>query len=298
VERALKRQRTSRKPLSRKPAVRGRKSLRLQKILRPLVGDSHRRAAVDIHRYLRDSILANTLPPDTVLSQVEVAGCLKVSRTPVREAFRMLQEEGLISAEPNYRCRVLGFNPEELELLYASRIMNEGISAAVTVAKMSEVDFGKLNATFEAMRKAEEQEDFSRWIVTHRAFHQMLFSGANARLQQRMYEDCQRSERYMYNSRQSGLIGMFHRAAVEHEDILKACARRQPALVASMLTSHLTRAGVDILKALAPRWEPITLQSAARFMLCGAAHLDDWQDRDGGGASVETESVAAALPRP
>jgi len=247
--------------------------------LRPLVGDNRRRAAVDIHHYLRESILATALPPDTVLSQVEVAACLKVSRTPVREAFRMLQEEGLISAEPNYRCRVLGFNPEELELLYASRIMNEGIAAVVTVTKMSDADIGKLAAIFEEMCKSEEQHDFTRWIVTHRAFHQMLFSGANARLQQRMYEDCQRSERYMYNSRQSGLIEMFHRAAVEHREILRACERRQPAVVASLLSSHLSHAAFDILKALTPRWEPITLRAAARFMLCGAAHLDEWQQR-------------------
>ena len=74
--------------------------------------------------------------------------CLKVSRTPVREAFRMLQEEGLISAEPNYRCRVLGFDPEELELLYASRIMNEGISAAITVENMSDANIEKLSDNF------------------------------------------------------------------------------------------------------------------------------------------------------
>lgn len=281
MARALKRKAIVRKPSARKKPVRGRKSTTLRTLLRPLAGDSHRRTSIDIHHYLRESILANALPPDTVLSQVEVAECLDVSRTPVREALRMLQDEGLISAEPNYRCRVLGFNPEELELLYASRIMNEGISAAVTVANLSDADFAKLESVYAAMCKAEEKEDFARWIVTHRAFHHMLFSGANPKLQQRMVEDCQRSERYMYNSRQAGLLGMFERAAVEHEEIVRACEERQPALVASMLTGHLARAGFDILKALAPGWEPVTLQSAARFMLCGAAHLDAWPGESG-----------------
>lgn len=291
-ERAAKRQ--SRKPPARK-SPRTRKSPALRKLLRPLVGESHRRAAVDIHRYLRESILANALPPDTILSQVEVARCLEVSRTPVREALRMLQEEGLISAEPNYRCRVLGFNPEELELLYASRIMNEGISAAITVENLSDADLAKLKAKFDEMSDAEKHQDFSRWIVTHRAFHQMLFSGANARLQQRMYEDCQRSERYMFNSRQSGLYDMFERASVEHRDILRACERRQPALVASLLTSHLTRAALDIFKALTPRWEPITLQAAARFMLSGAAHLDAWRGPKGDAASEVAATATPAL---
>jgi DNA-binding GntR family transcriptional regulator len=247
----------------------------LQQLLRPLVGDSHRRASVNIHQYLRNSILANALPPDTILSQVEVAGCLNVSRTPVREAFRMLQEEGLISAEPNYRCRVLGFDPEELELLYASRIMNEGISVAITVKNMSDANIEKLSEIFDDMRRDERRSDLNQWILDHRAFHQLLFSGANPKLQQRMYVDCQRSERYVYNSIQSGLVNIFRRAAVEHGELLQACKKRQSALAASLLTRHLSRAGIDILKALAPHWDPFTLCAAAEFMRCGAAHLDD-----------------------
>ena len=270
--------RAARKPFPQESEARS-KPLTLRKLLHPLVGDSHRRASVDIHEYLRNSILKNKLPPDTILSQVEVAGCLKVSRTPVREAFRMLQEEGLISAEPNYRCRVLGFDPEELELLYASRIMNEGISAAITVENMSNADIEKLSGYFENMRKDEQQQDLDRWILDHRAFHQMLFSGANPKLQQRMVVDCQRSERYICNSIQSGLIDIYRRAAAEHREILQACKKGRSALVASLLTRHLSRAGIDILKALAPQWDPMTLRTAARFMLRGAKHLEDTQGR-------------------
>ena len=275
LERSLTQLRSARKPFPPKPT--GPKRLSLRKLLRPLAGDTHRRASVDIHQYLRNSILANAVPADTILSQVEVADCLKVSRTPVREAFRMLQEEGLLSAEPNYRCRVLGFDPEELELLYASRIMNEGISAAITVEKLSDEKIDKLSAIFDAMGKDVDRENLNQWILDHRAFHQMLFSGANPRLQQRMYVDCQRSERYVSNSIQSGLVEIFDRAAKEHREILRACQKRQAVFAATLLTRHLSRAGLDILKALAPHWDPVTLRTAADFMLCGATHLDDRQ---------------------
>jgi len=278
VKRASARQQAARKPLPQRSRAQ-KKPRSLQQLLRPLAGGSHRRASVDIHQYLRNSILANALPAETILSQVEVAGCLKVSRTPVREAFRMLQEEGLISAEPNFRCRVLGFDPEELELLYASRIMNEGISAAITVENMSDADIVKLSGYFDNMRKDEGQQDLDRWILNHRAFHQMLFSGANTKLQQRMYVDCQRSERYVYNSIQSGLVDIYRRAAVEHREILQACKKRQSALVAALLTRHLSRAGIDILAALAPHWDPVTLRTAAEFMLGGAIELDDRNKR-------------------
>ena len=258
---------------------RQRKVPSLRKILRPLVGDNHRRVSVDIHQYLRDQILSNALSPETILSQVEVATCLKVSRTPVREALRMLQEEGLISAEPNYRCRVLGFDPRELEALYVSRIANEGISAAVTVQSMTDEEVEKLAELLRQLSKDEERLNFSRWIKNHRAFHQLLFCRANPLLQQRMHADCQRSERYVYNAMQSGLTDIFRRAAQEHQEIYQACKRRQSAAVVSMLADHLAGAAIDIMAELAPYWEPITLRKAARLMSYGAHHIDDSQKR-------------------
>ncbi len=253
---------------------RRRKVPTLKKILRPLVGDSHRRVSVDIHQYLRDLILSNTLPPETILSQVEVADCLKVSRTPVREALRMLMEEGLVKAEPNYRCRVLGFDPRELEALYVSRIANEGIAATVTVQSMTDADVETLAELLRQLRKDEKQHNLRRWLKNHRAFHQMLFSRANPLLQQRMYVDCQRSERYVYNTVQAGLTDLFRRAAIEHEEIYQACKRRQPAAVVALLTDHLAAAAIDIIAEFAPNWEPTTLRNAARLMRSGAAQLD------------------------
>ena len=258
-----------------KQRSRPRKVPTLKKILRPLVGDSHRRASVDIHQYLRDLILSNALPPETILSQVEVADCLKVSRTPVREALRMLMEEGLVKAEPNYRCRVLGFDPRELEALYVSRIANEGIAAAVTVKSMTDENVETLAELLRQLRKDEKEKNLRRWLKNHRAFHQMLFCRANPLLQKRMYIDCQRSERYVYNTVQAGLTELFRRAAVEHQEIYRACKRRQSAAVVTLLTDHLAGAAVDIMAKLAPYWEPTTLHNAARLMRSGAAHLDD-----------------------
>jgi DNA-binding GntR family transcriptional regulator len=260
-----------------KQRLRPRKVPTLKTILRPLAGDSHRRASVDIHQYLRDLILSNALPPETILSQVEVADCLKVSRTPVREALRMLMEEGLVKAEPNYRCRVLGFDPRELEALYVSRIANEGIAATVTVQSMTDEDVETLAELLRQLRKDEKQHNLRRWLKNHRAFHQMLFCRANPLLQKRMNVDCQRSERYVYNTVQAGLTDIFRRAAIEHEEIYQACKRRQPAAVVALLTDHLAAAAIDIMGEFAPEWEPTTLRNAARLIRSGAAHLDNLQ---------------------
>ena len=78
-----------------------------------------RQTSVEVHAYLREHIIAGTLPPGIELKQAELARLFAVSRAPLREAFRMLQEEGLVSGEPNRRSRVVGLDPDQLELLYA-----------------------------------------------------------------------------------------------------------------------------------------------------------------------------------
>ena len=245
----------------------------LNEILHPLEGGAHRRALVDIHRYLRDLILTNALPPETVLSQVEVANCLGVSRTPVREALRKLQEEGLIDAQPNYRCRVLGFNPQELEALYVGRITNEGIAAVLTVERMDEAALSELGAVLADLETIDPETGLARWIATHRVFHEMLFHDANPALRQRMHFDCERGERYLYNAMLSRRTDLFRRAVFEHRQIAEACRQRRPAQVVALLTDHLSRAALDIIAELAPHWEPATLRIATRLMLAGAAHF-------------------------
>ena len=59
-----------------------------------------------VHNRLRDGILRGEFDPRVPISQVQLAARLGVSRTPLREALRMLQREGLIDSEPNRRVRV------------------------------------------------------------------------------------------------------------------------------------------------------------------------------------------------
>ena len=74
-----------------------------------------RQAIPHVHAYLRECILDGTLKPGTKLSQVSLAAQLGISRTPLREVLRMLQEEGLVEIEPNQRTRVAGLDPQELD---------------------------------------------------------------------------------------------------------------------------------------------------------------------------------------
>ena len=71
----------------------------------------------DVYQRVRNAILDGELAPGAVMSQVALAEELGISRTPLREALRMLQSERLVEAEPNRRVRVAPMSPRDMEEL-------------------------------------------------------------------------------------------------------------------------------------------------------------------------------------
>src|SRR3984885_6529486 len=69
----------------------------------------------DVYERVRNAILDGQLAPGAVMSQVALAQDLGISRTPLREALRMLQSEGLVEGEPNRRVRVAPMTASDLE---------------------------------------------------------------------------------------------------------------------------------------------------------------------------------------
>src|ERR1700753_2457478 len=119
-----------------------------------------RQAIPHLHAYLRECILDGTLTPGTKLSQVSLARQLGVSRTPLREVLRMLQEEGLVEIEPNQRTRVAGLDPQELDDVYASRILLETLALSMTMATFGAASPQEAKRLLTAMRQAARTGDF------------------------------------------------------------------------------------------------------------------------------------------
>src|SRR5215472_10903922 len=132
-----------------------------------------RQAIPHVHAYLRECILDGTLTPGTKLSQVTLAKQLGISRTPLREVLRMLQEEGLVEIEPNQRTRVAGLDPQELDDVYASRILLETLALSMTIGHFGAKARGEARRLLAAMRRAAKVGDFGAWFAAHADYHRV-----------------------------------------------------------------------------------------------------------------------------
>ena len=100
--------------------------------------------ARQIYGTLRGLILDLKIQPNSRLTETELATYFKVSRTPIREALKRLETEGLVSIKPKQGCFVRSINLDELTEYYEIRISLEMLSLDIACAKMPDREIGKL----------------------------------------------------------------------------------------------------------------------------------------------------------
>lgn len=242
----------------------------LSSILTPIDRTTHRRTAIDIYDRLQADILRGALKPGTIVSQVAIAEALNVSRTPVREAFRMLQEAGLLVGEPNQRCRVVGFDPADVEALYAKRIVLEALGAAMTAKALDSEGRASLAAIVLALEGTESHEDFAVWQSLHRQFHRVIVSACGANIAADLDQLERRSERYQSAYKGAHLPGWWLRGEAEHRELCDAIVAAKPALAGELAARHMARTALELLAAMAPEFEGAALRAALRFAIEGA----------------------------
>jgi DNA-binding GntR family transcriptional regulator len=234
------------------------------------MADHARKASVsnteDVYTRLRELVLNGEIEPGTTISQVKLARDLGVSTTPLREAMRLLQAEGLFIAEHNRRSRVAPLDPSDIDAVYAGRILVEALAVRLTVPVLTAPDLADLRHSLAAMADASRRKDLRAWEPVHRSFHRRLISGADDALGRIIDPLIDRSERY----RRSSLFGSPARAWEigndEHESIVAACEERDAQQACVLLARHLARSALTVVAKIAPEDEPRAVRAALQII--------------------------------
>jgi DNA-binding GntR family transcriptional regulator len=215
--------------------------------------------ATSVHAHLRNLILNGSLQPGTVLNQVGLAPRLGVSRTPLREAMRMLQEEGLIEAKPQMRARVAVFDPAELECVYVQRILLEGLAITITTPQLAGDGVAELDRLIAVMHEELERHDIPAWREANRKLHLLLISGVGDELRRTITQNMDRTDRYR---RLFDRDPMLIYGEPEHRAIVEAIRRGEAAVAAAEAARHLARTTLTLIAHLAPDYEPTAIRAA------------------------------------
>lgn len=131
-----------------------------------------------VAEFLREGILAGRFPRGARLKQADIAAELKLSITPVREAFRILQAEGYVSSEKHHGVIVAPFDAKatreirDLRVLLETRLILEAMGH---MTSKNYVEIGKLHREF---KKAEARQDRKAVRALNYRFHSQLYAAA------------------------------------------------------------------------------------------------------------------------
>jgi len=228
----------------------------------PLGDDVDESVARRVQSHLRTLVLDGSLPPGSEFSQVDLARRLGVSRTPLREALRMLQEEGLVEADRNRKARIAACTPAELDAVYAARVSMEPVGVAITAQLRSSEQLAELDELLAEM--AAVTLDPVAYQPLHRRYHRLLVSCAPPSFQQTLNLHQDRAERYwrLLNDIEAVPHGRRDR---EHRDIVEAVRGRDGLRAAGVLAQHLARTAMTLITQVWPEDDVPATRAALRL---------------------------------
>jgi DNA-binding GntR family transcriptional regulator len=125
---------------------------------------------------IRRSILDGTLAPGTALSEREIAGRFGVSKTPVRDALRLLRSTGLVEVSSFQRVTVRNVDAELIHELYQSRLIVEPEAIGMAIDRRGPAPMPEAHAALTAASQADEADDVAALGLANRSFHRELYA--------------------------------------------------------------------------------------------------------------------------
>jgi DNA-binding GntR family transcriptional regulator len=221
-----------------------------------------------VHDELRRRILHGQLPPGAVLSQAQLAREFGVSRSPVREACRLLEREGLVEARHNYRIRVADFSIDDLEEMYASRIVLETLAVRIKIPTLSSADMSEMGKSLELMRESAQERDYDRFETPHNRFHGFLVRDGGYRIYEQIQQLIDHTQRYRRVYMTQTPVS-WDVVIQQDTNILEAIASGDVTSAIEELARHLATTALTTIALVDPSHDPLLVRTAV-YHVCRA----------------------------
>lgn len=198
-------------------------------------GLSRKTVAHQVAAVLREEILRAQAPPGMRLRQEEIAARMGVSTTPVREAFRILEAEGLVRLDPGRGVLVFRPSIEEVRETYEIRETLEMLAVRHTVETMSDTEIEELEGILEELDRTSDRDE---WIRLNNRYHDQMYAfAARPKLRSLIVSLRDSMAGYMHSAIHRAVES--GRASREHRAILDACRSGDVARAQDAVRVHL-----------------------------------------------------------
>jgi DNA-binding GntR family transcriptional regulator len=198
---------------------------------------------------LRPMLVEGRIPPGAKLNERELAELLNVSRTPLREAIKMLAAEGLVELLPNRGAIAVSLS--EADVLNTFEVMAglESLSGELAAERITPQELAEIQAMQFEMMAAYTRRDLSAYYNLNSRIHNAINAAAKNPVLATVYNQVNaRLQALRFRSNQDG--EKWKRAMKEHEKMIEALAARDGAAMREVLLAHLRNKRDVVLEQL------------------------------------------------
>lgn len=198
---------------------------------------------------LRTLITEGELVPGAKLNERELCERLGVSRTPLREAFRMLASDGLLVQLPNRGAQVVALSRDDVRDAFDVMAALEGLAGELAAARVTDRDIADLRALQDEMERAHRAGELPIYYGINRRIHDRLNVIAGNPILEQTYRQLNarlHALRFRSNLNRS----KWDQAVVDHRAMIDALAARDGAGLRDLLTRHLRSKQEAVLAAM------------------------------------------------
>ncbi|HTJ58480.1 MAG TPA: GntR family transcriptional regulator [Devosiaceae bacterium] len=200
---------------------------------------------------LREMIVSGEMEPGSKIREAELCERLGISRTPLREALKVMASEGLIQLVPRHGSFVAQITETEINELFPIMAALEALAGELACARMSNKEIAAFRELHRELFARFEAEDEREYLRINREIHRHFFTVAGNNALASMFEQMLvRTHLARFVARRTR--AQWQRAVDEHRAILAAIEAREGKRLGDLLRIHLLGTGVEIVRGTLP----------------------------------------------
>jgi DNA-binding GntR family transcriptional regulator len=200
-----------------------------------------------VFNQLQNDILNGLYEPGDSLIETKLSEEMGVSRTPVREAIRQLELEGLVQSFPNKGVVVKGISDQDIEDIYTIRMLIEGLAARWAAEKITPQELEELKEAVELEEFYTLRNDHNHLLQFDSRFHDIIFKASKSKP---LMHTLSTFHHYVQKARSLSMMSPGRAMAVleEHKAVLQAIIDKDAYKAERLTTEHVKNASSNLLK--------------------------------------------------
>jgi DNA-binding GntR family transcriptional regulator len=194
----------------------------------------------EVAAQLRDRIFAGELLPGTFLDEAQLSQQMRISRTPLREALKVLTAEGLVRHEPRRGCFVREVTERDLDEIFPVIALLEGRCAREAALRASDADLQALDLLHEKLSRHAKAKRINDYYSVNYAIHEAIITLADNRWLAQVIGDLRKILK-LARLQQLHAPGRLDQSLSEHLAVFAALKARDPEGAEAAMRTHLTR---------------------------------------------------------